>query len=146
MLGAGVRLVTMSKIRIVYLILLSLSAPHNAGAAAWMSLSMSEHGDSRAMQGGMASNAYHATARGTNIHSYHNDQSESAAHPRGPQDVEHNKQDCESECLSCANHCSSLALLSNYCESQSKNRVNTPSLTHPLSRFAEPLLRPPILA
>ena len=57
----------------------------------------------------------------------------------------HSEADCESECLSCTNHCSSLAILSQPNESENGSMALASSPSHCLSSLAEKLLRPPIL-
>ena len=57
----------------------------------------------------------------------------------------HSEADCESECLSCINHCSSLALLSQPNEGENRSLALASSPSHCLSSLAEKLLRPPIL-
>ena len=57
----------------------------------------------------------------------------------------HSEADCESKCLSCTNHCSSLAILSQPNESENGSMALASSPSHCLSSLAEKLLRPPIL-
>jgi len=131
----------MSRSAMIYVLLISLASPLNSGAAAWMSLDMSKHGDSRAMPNVMASAGHHAASFDAHRHP------DPLAPPQHhtPHGNGHTEADCKAECLSCTNHSSSLAPLSHFCESQNKARVNTSSLAHPLTRFADLLLRPPIL-
>ena len=166
----------MSRTAIIYLLLLSLMAPLNSGAVVWMSLSMSEQGESYAVQGSMTADGNQASSSDDHRHAEHSMRGDGlpnaqpqgsdhshdkhySAHSHDMQSAEnphdqhgasqlhdtHSEADCESECLSCANHCTTLALLSQSCDSKSKNRVLTSSLAHPLSSLAELLLRPPIL-
>ena len=166
----------MSRIAIIYLLLLSLMAPLNSGAAAWMSLSMSEQGESYAVQGSMTADGLetspsddhrhtdhlvrgggdshaqphesaHANNRlhTTHSHDMHGDENPHDHYGAGKPHDTHTEADCDSECLSCINHCTTLALLSQPCDSESKNRAPASSLAHPLSSLAELLLRPPIL-
>lgn len=138
------RLSSVFRLTIHYLVLLSLVAPFNSGAAEWMSLSMSENGELRAMLSVMASSGHHATTPDIHRHSDHADQSEPIAHQHEPQGDGHSEQDCESECLSCSNHCSNLALPGRRYESQITGRLYGSSHVYYLSRFVDPLLRPPI--
>jgi hypothetical protein len=166
----------MVKRSIVHLLLLSLMAPLSSGAAAWMSVSMSEQGESHAMRGSVTADGNQASSSDDHLHPEHsmrgdglpNAQLQGSDHPHdghypahshdmqsdeNPHDQHgasqlhdtHSKADCESECLSCINHCTTLALLSQSCDSESKNRAPASSPTHPLSSLAELLLRPPIL-
>ena len=161
---------------IVYLLLLSLMAPLNSGAAAWMSVSMSEQGESHAMRGSRTAGSNQASSSDDHWHADHsmhgdglpNAQRQGSDHShyghysahshdmqsdKNPHDQHgssqlhdtHTEADCESECLSCTNHCTTLALLSQFCDSESKNRALASSLAHPLSSLAELILRPPIL-
>lgn len=162
---------------IVCLLLLSLMAPLNSGAAAWMSVSMSEQGESHAMRGTRTADGSQASSSDDHWHADHsmhgyglpNAQRQRSDHSHdghfsihsrdmqsdeNPHDQQgasqlhdtHSEADCESECLSCINHCTTLALLSQSCDSESKNRVFASSPAHPLSSLMELLLRPPILA
>ena len=197
---------------VVFLLLLSLVAPLNSGAAAWMSLSMSEqgeanqastddhrhadhpmHGDGHAhdqhADGHPHNPQPHGSAPAHDGHGGHGDRQDGdkhgdrhdAAHSQGmhgdghaagheathspemhgDRDAHdhhgaaqlheshsdgHSEADCESECLSCTNHCSSLALLSESNESENGNLAIAWSPSHRLSSLAEKLLRPPILA
>jgi hypothetical protein len=196
---------------IVFLLLLSLVAPLNSGAAAWMSLSMSEqgeanqastddhrhadhpmHGDGHAhdqhADGHPHNPQPHGSAPAHDGHGGHGDRQDGdkhgdrhdAAHSQGihgdghaagheathSPDMHgdrnahdhhgaaqlheshsdgHSEADCESECLSCTNHCSSLALLSQSNEGENGNLALASSPSHCLSSLAEKLLRPPIL-
>ena len=160
----------------MYLLLLSLMAPLNSGAAAWMSVSMSEQGESHAMRGSRTAGSNQASSSDDHWHADHsmhgdglpNAQRQGSDHShyghysahshdmqsdKNPHDQHgasqlhdtHTEADCESECLSCTNHCTTLALLSQFCDSESKNRALASSLAHPLSSLAELILRPPIL-
>lgn len=192
---------------VVFLLLLSLVAPLNSGAAAWMSLSMSEqgeanqastddhrhadhpmHGDGHAhdqhADGHPHNPQPHGSAPAHEEHGGHGDRHgdrHDAAHSQGmhgdghaagheathspemhgnrnahdhhgaaqlheSHSDGHSEADCESECLSCTNHCSSLALLSESNESENGNLAIAWSPSHRLSSLAEKLLRPPILA
>ena len=197
---------------VVFLLLLSLVAPLNSGAAAWMSLSMSEqgeanqastddhrhadhpmHGDGHAhdqhADGHPHNPQPHGSAPAHDGHGGHGDRQDGdkhgdrhdAAHSQGmhgdghaagheathspemhgdrnahdhhgaaqlheSHSDGHSEADCESECLSCTNHCSSLALLSESNESEKGNLAIAWSPSHRLSSLAEKLLRPPILA
>ena len=107
---------------------------------------MSENGELRAMLSVMASSGHHAMTPDINRHSDHVDQIEPIAHQHEHQDDGHSEQDCESECLSCSNHCSNLALPGRRYESQITGRLYASSMVYYLSRFVDPLLRPPISA
>ena len=223
---------------IVFLLLLSLVAPLNSGAAAWMSLSMSEqgeanhastddhrhadhpmHGDGHAhgqhADGHLHNPQPHGSSPAHDGHGGHGDRQDgdkygdrhdaahsqgmhgdghahghhTGDHPHHPQphgsapahddghaagheathspemhgdrnahdhhgaaqlheshSDGHSEADCESECLSCTNHCSSLALLSQSNEGENGNLAIALSPSHRLSSLAEKLLRPPILA
>jgi len=194
---------------VVFLLLLSLVAPLNSGAAAWMSLSMSEQGEANQastddhrhadhpMHGDGHAHDQHADGHPHNpqphgsapAHDGHGDRQDGdkhgdrhdAAHSQGmhgdghaagheathspemhgdrnahdhhgaaqlheSHSDGHSEADCESECLSCTNHCSSLALLSEFNESENGNLAIAWSPSHRLSSLAEKLLRPPILA
>ena len=197
---------------VVFLLLLSLVAPLNSGAAAWMSLSMSEQGEANQastddhrhadhpMHGDGHAHDQHADGHPHNPQPYgsapahdghggHGDRQDGdkhgdrhdAAHSQGmhgdghaagheathspemhgdrnahdhhgaaqlheSHSDGHSEADCESECLSCTNHCSSLALLSESNESENGNLAIAWSPSHRLSSLAEKLLRPPILA
>ena len=89
----------------------------------------------------------HAIDRHHTTHSndMHGDESPHDHYGAGKLHDTHTEADCESECLSCTNHCSSLALLSQSSESDSKNWVPVSSPAHALSSLVELLLRPPIL-
>ena len=196
---------------VVFLLLLSLVAPLNSGAAAWMSLSMSEqgeanqastddhrhadhpmHGDGHAHEQHADGHPHnpqpHGSAPAHDGHGGHGDRQDGdkhgdrhdAAHSQGihgdghaagheathspemhgdrnahdhhgaaqlheSHSDGHSEADCESECLSCTNHCSSLALLSESNESENGNLALASSPSHCLSSLAEKLLRPPIL-
>lgn len=150
--------------------------PLNSGAVVWMSLSMSEQGESYAVQGSMTADGLetlpsddhrhpdylmrggedshaqpHESAHtndrhhSTHSHDMHGDENPHDHYGAGKLHDTHTEADCESECLSCINHCTTLALLSQSCDSESKNRAPASSPTHPLSSLAELLLRPPIL-
>lgn len=159
----------MARGSIVFLLLLSLVAPLNSGAAAWMSLSMSEqgeanqassddhrhadhsmhadchphnpqpHGSAPAHDGHEAAHSYEMHGDG-NAHDHHGTAQLRDTHIDG-----HSEADCESECLSCTNHCSSLALLSQPNESENGSLALASPPSHCLSSLAEKLLRPPIL-
>ena len=131
---------------IIYLLLVSLAAPLNSGATAWMSLHMSEHGESRALPNDIISAGHHDYLYDAHGLAGHPDPIEPPPHNHDPQDSGHNEADCEAQCLSCANHSSSLAPLSPFCESRNKTRVDASFLAQPLARSADLLLRPPILA
>jgi hypothetical protein len=75
-----------------------------------------------------------------NAHDHHGAAQLHESHSDG-----HSEADCESECLSCTNHCSSLALLSQSNEGENGNLALASSPSHCLSSLAEKLLRPPIL-
>ena len=169
---------------VVFLLLLSLVAPLNSGAAAWMSLSMSEQGEANQASTDDHRHADHPMHGDGHAHDQHAD-----GHPHNPQphgsapahddghaagheathspemhgdrnahdhhgaaqlheshSDGHSEADCESECLSCTNHCSSPALLSESNESENGNLAIAWSPSHRLSSLAEKLLRPPILA
>lgn len=134
---------------IVYLLLLSMMASLNFGAAAWMSVSMSEQGESHAMRGSMTADDNQASSSDDRWHADHSMLGDRLpdAQPQGSDHSHdtHSEADCESECLSCTNHCTTLALLSQTFDSESKNRAPASSLAYPLSGLAELLLRPPIL-
>lgn len=151
---------------VVFLLLLSLVAPLNSGAAAWMSLSMSEQGEANQASSDDHRHADHPhnpqpygsahahDGRGDrhkaahspemhgdgNAHDYHGAAQLHESHSDG-----HSEADCESECLSCTNHCYSLALLSQPNESENGNLAFASSPSHCLVSLAERLLRPPIL-
>ena len=141
-----------------------------------MSLSMSEQGESYAVQGSMTADGLetlpsddhrhpdylmrgggdphaqphesaHANDRlhSTQSHDMYGDENPHDHYGAGKLHDTHTEADCESECLSCTNHCSSLALLSQLSESESKNWVPVSSSAHALSSLMELLLRPPIL-
>ena len=169
----------MTRKSIVFLLLLSLVAPLNSGAAAWMSLSMSDQGEANQASSDDHRHADHPMHGDEHVHGQHAD-----CHPHNPQphgsapahdgheaahssemhgdgnahvhhgtaqqrdtNIDgHSEADCESECLSCTNHCSSLALLSESNESENGNLAIAWSPSHRLSSLAEKLLRPPILA
>ena len=166
----------MNRTAIIYLLLLSLMAPLNSGAAAWMSLSMSDQGESYAVKGSITAGGLETSPSDDHRHSdrHMHGGGDSRAQPPGPAHANvkhytthscdtsvyenphdhygagklhdtHTEADCESECLSCINHCTTLALLSQSCNSDSKNRAPASSLAHPLAGLAELLLRPPIL-
>ncbi|MBK51998.1 MAG: hypothetical protein CMQ45_06395 [Gammaproteobacteria bacterium] len=124
----------------LYLFLFSLMLPTVSGAATWALLDMSEHGEPAVMIG----SGYHALASDANQHSDRTDKSVSTSHQHETQDDRHNDQDCDSECFSCANQCFSPALLGHLCERSSKNRAYAPLQFHPLARFINQPLRPPI--
>ena len=134
--------------QIVYLLLLSMMAPLNFGAAAWMSLSMSEQGEPHAMRGSMTADGNQASSSDDHWHADHSVRGDGLpdAQPQGSDHSHdtHSEADCESECLSCTNHCTTLALLSQPLDIESKNRALGSSLAYPLSGLAELLLRPPI--
>ena len=134
------RLLPVFRLFALYLFLLSLMLPPVSGAAAWVLLDMSEHGEPAVMIG----SSYHALASDANQHSDRTDKSVSTSHQHETQDDRHNDQDCDSECFSCANQCFSPALLGHRCESSSKNRAYASFLFHPLARFISLPLRPPI--
>ena len=156
----------MVRVSIVFLLLLSLVAPLNSGAAAWMSLSMSAqgeanqassddhrhadhsmhadchpqpHGSAPAHDGHEAAHSYEMHGDG-NAHDHHGTAQLRDTHIDG-----HSEADCESECLSCTNHCSSLAILSQPNESENGSMAFASSPSNCLSSLAEKLLRPPIL-
>ena len=129
----------------MYLLLLSLMAPLNSGAAAWMSVSMSEQGESHAMRGSRTAGSNQASSSDDHSHDMQSDKNPHDQHGASQLHDTHTEADCESECLSCTNHCTTLALLSQFCDSESKNRALASSLAHPLSSLAELILRPPIL-
>ena len=161
---------------IVFLLVISLVAPLNSGAAAWMSLSMSEQGESYAVKGSMTADGLetltsddhrhpdylmhgggdphaqphesaHANDRhhSTRSHDMHGDENPHDLYGASKLHDTHTEADCESECLSCINHCTTLALLSQSCGSESKNWAPASSPAHPMPSLAELLLRPPIL-
>ena len=168
----------MTRRSIVFLLLLSLVAPLNSGAAAWMSLSMSEQGEANQASSDDHRHADHPIHGDGHAHGQHAD-----GHPHHPQPHAqdghgdgheaahspemhgdrnaydhhgaaqlheshsdgHSEADCEAECLSCTNHCSSLALLSQSNESENGNQAYASSPSRCLSSLAEKLLRPPIL-
>ena len=100
-------------------------------------------GDSRAQPHGSA----HANDRHQSTHSHdmNGDKIPDDHYGAGNLYDTHTEADCESECLSCINHCTTLALLSHSCDSESKNRAPASSPAHPMPSLAELLLRPPIL-
>lgn len=126
------------------LLAVSLFAPLNSGAAAWMSMSMAdydgaisaigvrEHG-SPGHQSGAASSANHHQS-----HSMHG-----AAHDEHDG---HSKEDCEEHCMSCSNHCSSLAVVSNQSERYGQVRFLATATAGLTSTHPELLFRPPIRA
>ena len=168
----------MTRRSIVFLLLLSLVAPLNSGAAAWMSLSMSEQGEAnqassddhrhadRPMHGDEHAHGQHADCHLRNpqphgsapAHDGHEAAHSSEMHGDGNAHDHHgtaqlrnthidghSEEDCESECLSCTNHCSSLAILSQPNESENGSMALASSPSRCLSSLAEKLLRPPIL-
>ena len=137
---------TMIRISIIYLLLVSLATPLNSGATAWMSLHMGAHGESRALPNDVVSTGHHASQYDAHRLAGHPDPTEPPPHNHDPQDNGHNEADCEAQCLACANHSSSSAPLSPFCESRNKTRDDASFLAQPLARSADLLLRPPILA
>ena len=110
---------------------------------------MSEQGESDAVQGSMTANGLKTSPSDDHRHTVHlmhgGGDSHAQLHGSAHANDTHTEADCESECLSCTNHCTTLALLSQPCDSESKNWASASSLAHPLSTLAELLLRPPIL-
>ena len=89
----------------------SLFAPLNSGAAAWMSMSMADSNAAITTMGvheHTRPDHHSGAASSANHHQSHSMHAE--AHD------EHSEEDCEEHCMSCSNHCSSLAVVS----SQSK--------------------------
>ena len=116
-----------------------LLAPLNSGAAAWMAMSMSE--------GDLSSPA----AEGHHIHDSHETRDarhggDHHAHSMPVEDHDHSEEDCEEHCMSCSNHCSSLAIVSNHVEGFQQSVQQLAVADGLVSNHSELLFRPPIRA
>jgi hypothetical protein len=95
-----------------------LFAPLNSGAAAWMSMSMADSNAAITTMGvheHTRPDHHSGAASSANHHQSHSMHAE--AHDEHD---EHSEEDCEEHCMSCSNHCSSLAVVSSqskrYCQ------------------------------
>jgi hypothetical protein len=121
-----------------------LFAPLNSGAAAWMSMSMADSNAATTAMGvdehtrpdhhaGAASSGNHHLS-----HSMHG-----GAHNEHD---EHSEEDCEEHCMSCSNHCSSLAVVSSQSRRYGQVRLLAATTAGLTSAHPELLFRPPIRA
>ena len=104
----------------------SLLAPLNSGAAAWMALSMD------AADNAMAEQPHHQAPMGH--HSSHAD----------GHDDSHDEDDCEEHCFSCTNHCSSLGIVSGSIVHLDLTRQLSALEVGLTSNYSDLLYRPPI--
>jgi hypothetical protein len=121
-----------------------LFAPLNSGAAAWMSMSMA---DSNAATTAMGVDEHtrpdhHAGAASSGNHH----QSHSMHGGAHNEHDEHSEEDCEEHCMSCSNHCSSLAVVSSQSRRYGQVRLLAATTAGLTSAHPELLFRPPIRA
>lgn len=121
-----------------------LFAPLNSGAAAWMSMSMA---DSNAAITAMGVDEHtrpdhHAGAASSGNHH----QSHSMHGGAHNEHDEHSEEDCEEHCMSCSNHCSSLAVVSSQSRRYGQVRLLAATTAGLTSAHPELLFRPPIRA
>ena len=129
------------------IVAVSLFAPLNSGAAAWMSMSMADSNAAITAMGvhehtrpdhhaGAASSADHHQS-----HSMHG-----GAHDEHDEHDGHSQEDCEEHCMSCSNHCSSLAVVSSQSKRYGQVRLLAATTAGLTSTHPELLFRPPIRA
>ena len=114
-----------------------LLAPLNSGAAAWMAMSMS---DSDLSVSTAQAHQHHDS------HMNHGLQQHGDDHAHSMHGEDHNADDCEEHCMSCSNHCSSLALVSNHYSAFNQVRLQTTVAGGLVSNHSDLLYRPPIRA
>lgn len=114
------------------LLALILAAPANAGLSSWMALSMADSEDESV-----------AAHQPQPEHSHHQHMVDDASHS-GDQHADHDQEECNEHCVSCANHCSSLGILSDGFLLPDLARLLLASEPGILSNHSELLYRPPI--
>ncbi len=133
------------------LLCLMLAAPANAGVAAWMALSMVD-GETVAPQVheqgamGMAQHlhdemqhAHHAMQHGVHAHA------DPGTTPATGHES-HDEADCNEHCVSCANHCSNLGILSDNVMLSGLPAQSSRLESGNLRSYSDLLYRPPICA
>ena len=120
----------MLKNTLVSLLIVLLAAPLDAGAAAWMAMSMDQP-DQPAMT--MQDGSVHRMAMAEAV--------DSAAAPLAH---DHDEVDCEEHCLSCHNHCSSAAIVSSSQDSLVPAHLHTGFRSAAALNRIDLLFRPPI--
>ena len=122
----------------------SLFAPLNSGAAAWMSMSMADSNAAITAMGvhEHTSPDHHAGAASSGNHH----QSHSMHGGASDEHDGHSEEDCEEHCMSCSNHCSSLAVVSNQSKRYGQVRFLATGSAGLTSTHSELLFRPPIHA
>ena len=125
----------------------SLFAPLNSGAAAWMSMSMADS-DAAISASGVHSHGspdhHSGAASSADHHQPHAMHAEAQDGHEGHDG--HSEEDCEEHCMSCSNHCSSLAVVSNQSKRFGQVRLLAAATAGLTSTLPELLFRPPIRA
>ena len=116
-----------------------LLAPLNSGAAAWMATSMSEGDLSSPAAAGHQLHDSHSAHGAPHAGDHH-------GHGTHGDDHDHDESDCEEHCMSCSNHCSSLAIVSNHSDSFQQSILRLAVAEGLVSNHSELLFRPPIRA
>ena len=119
----------------------SLFAPLNSGAAAWMSMSMADSNAAITAMGvhEHTSPDHHAGAAFSADH-HQSDSMHGGAHDN------HSVEDCREHCISCSNHCSSLAVDSSQSKRYGQIRLLAATTAELTSAHPDLLFRPPIRA
>ncbi len=131
------------------LLALVLVAPVNAGAATWMALSMSSTMNSMDMMD-TSDLTHHLVDDSHQHHSSHAHMThmahdlEQMDHQSHEHDGKHSEEDCNEHCVSCANHCSSLGILSDNFILSDLTKQSQRFESGNLNSFSDLLYRPPI--
>lgn len=136
---------------IALLLALTLVAPANAGLSSWMAMSMADQELDHASQHSHRSHQPHPIAEGIShsqhldhtihAHSSHAGTSEQLS---GDGQTSHSDEDCNEHCVSCANHCSNMGLLSDPISLPDVSKTQHGSESGTLSKHTDLLYRPPI--
>lgn len=139
---------TKSPQKVISLLLaLVLVAPVNAGAATWMALSMNSTINSvdASVITATASSTQHMVDDSHDHHSSHAHTTHMAHDlEQIDQNHEHDDEDCNEHCVSCANHCSSLGILSDNFMLSDLTKQSQRFESGNLNSFSDLLYRPPI--
>ena len=131
------------------LLAMVLLVPANAGAATWMVLSMTSLNSADHMH---AMDTEHHSTEGTKTdHGMHH-QSQNSEFSQTPhhflhadhQSHEHDEEECNEHCVSCANHCSSMAIPFDNFMLSDLSKQSQRFESGNLNSFSELLFRPPI--
>lgn len=124
------------------LLAIVLLVPANAGAATWMALSMSAMNTMESVD--------HSTDSVMTDHGMHHSQhADHQSHQHGERQHggdQHGGEDCNDHCVSCANHCSSMAIPFDNFMLSDLSKQSQRFEPGNLNSFSDLLFRPPIHA